>query len=1037
MSGRAATTDVKSGQIALSVGKPDVVPPEGWRWVALTDVATLATGHTPSRRVSDYWDGDIPWVTVADAGPNDGGTITRTKECISEAGLQKSAAVLLPKGTVCLSRTGSIGYVVILGCPMATSQGFVNWICKDELDPRFLQLIFRAEKSFLQEISSGVAHTTIYFPEAKAFHVCIPGIEEQRRLLAVVDQSLSQLDAAVGSLNGVLQDVVRLKASIYKHAVEGTLVENESILANYEGREFESGQDLIDSTPIPKRPARWKSRSKDRKPGHAALGIGNISPKLPPGWGWAALVDVAEMRSGHTPSRSKEEYWNGDIPWIGIPDARERNRQTIYDTTQHITQAGLQGSAAQLLSIGTVCVSRTASVGYVVTTGRSMATSQDFVNWTPTGAVTSDWLNVVFSADRKVLESFAYGSVHLTIYFPEWLSMHIAVPPKAEQIRIAEEVERRITLAEKAGLVTEACLSRSAALGSAILVSSFPNNLKVEMNKARHIRATEREVEESNLDVQPMNSVPVKINRESQASTLRLHRFNLRQDFYSLKAEEFNFRKRGSARDMISPICLVGLNGSGKSNLIEVLSEVFCGLELTRLPWKAISGPNRKNKLDYELEYSIKYDPEGAEVIVHIEKSPEKDAVFTIQNGDKEPILIGGLDELSYLPTRVIGYSSGLNETISLPFLRTQSFYSDEVLNRAKREAQLKKEIVDYIDTRMLFCSYESNALVLVANYLFPDDKKLAPFKKNLNIDSLSSFKAHYKPSYKNNNNVELTKELEFYRDALLSATSDHKPGPKGKGVVLSYRSDDGSFDRLREAFGDRKRFFEATYKLSLLNSLEMEGPDKKFFQRKDIREGQLDRPPTVSRSKRIFDVDSIKLMLLGQAEPIDYAGLSDGEHQFIQVYGSAILFDEPGCLFLLDEPETHFNPFWRREFVELLNEEPGSINQEFVISTHSPFVVSGCHGKHVFKFSRVGNKSSAVQTDFETYGASYDFLLQRLFGLDSLVAELPAEQLKTIIETGTLSDLRAAARQFGESPEKEYLYEKIYEREDQEPRKK
>lgn len=281
---------------------------------------------------------------------------------------------------------------------------------------------------------------------------------------------------------------------------------------------------------------------------------------------------------------------------------------------------------------------------------------------------------------------------------------------------------------------------------------------------------------------------------------------------------------------------------------------------------------------------------------------------------------------------------------------------------------------------------------------------------------------------------MELTKELELYRDALIDATSDQSPGPKGKGLVLGYRSDDGSFERLKEAFGSRRRFFEATHKLSLLNALELEGPDKKFFQRKDIREGQLDRPPTVSRSKRIFDVDSIKLVLSGQAEPIDYAGLSDGEHQFIQVYGSVILFDEPGCLFLLDEPKTHFNPFWRREFVELLNEEPATKSQEFMVSTHSPFVVSGCHGKHVFKFSRAENRSSAVQADFETYGASYDFLLQHLFGLDSLVAELPAEKLKAIIATGTLSELRAAARQFGESPEKEYLYEKIYEREDQEP---
>src|SRR4051794_10454189 len=133
MSGRAATTDIRPGGYALSVGRPDTKPPTGWRWVALNEIAKMATGHTPSRRHPEYWNGNIPWMNVADARHCDGGRIDETRETINELGLEKSAAVLLPTNTVCLSRTGSIGYAVIMGRPMATSQGYVNWICGPEL----------------------------------------------------------------------------------------------------------------------------------------------------------------------------------------------------------------------------------------------------------------------------------------------------------------------------------------------------------------------------------------------------------------------------------------------------------------------------------------------------------------------------------------------------------------------------------------------------------------------------------------------------------------------------------------------------------------------------------------------------------------------------------------------------------------------------------------------------------------------------------------------------------------------------------------
>jgi type I restriction enzyme S subunit len=69
---------------------------------------------------------------------------------------------------------------------MATSQDFVNWVCGSELDWRFLKYVLLAEQESYGRFAHGTTHQTIYFPEVKAFHVCLPSIKEQRRIAAVL-----------------------------------------------------------------------------------------------------------------------------------------------------------------------------------------------------------------------------------------------------------------------------------------------------------------------------------------------------------------------------------------------------------------------------------------------------------------------------------------------------------------------------------------------------------------------------------------------------------------------------------------------------------------------------------------------------------------------------------------------------------------------------------------------------------------------------------------------------------------------------------
>lgn len=184
--GREATVSVIPGRWALSVGNPGTEPPPGFRWLPLTSLARLESGHTPSRRVPSYWNGDIPWIGIRDATGNHGRVIYSTNESVTEEGIENSSARILPAGTVCLSRTASVGYVVSMGRPMATSQDFVNWVCGERLRSRYLHYILISEQESIRRFAVGSVHPTVYYPEAKAFQVCVPGIAQQDAILDIL-----------------------------------------------------------------------------------------------------------------------------------------------------------------------------------------------------------------------------------------------------------------------------------------------------------------------------------------------------------------------------------------------------------------------------------------------------------------------------------------------------------------------------------------------------------------------------------------------------------------------------------------------------------------------------------------------------------------------------------------------------------------------------------------------------------------------------------------------------------------------------------
>jgi type I restriction enzyme, S subunit len=268
---------------------PSEETPPGWCWTSLYDVAELGTGHTPSRSEPAYWGGNVPWMGIRDAATHHAGAISDTLQTITQAGLDNSSARLLPAGTVCLSRTASVGYVTQMARNMATSQDFVTWTCDQRgLDPRFLMYALLAEGDDIRRFGKGTTHTTIYFPEVKAFHICLPPLAEQRRIVAKLDALTARTARARADLDRIPALAAHYKRAVLAKAFSGELTA-ELRASNHQSARSVPEQDQA-------RKLAWASLPKRRGKYESAEGA-DWKPdiELPETWRWASVDELTSM----------------------------------------------------------------------------------------------------------------------------------------------------------------------------------------------------------------------------------------------------------------------------------------------------------------------------------------------------------------------------------------------------------------------------------------------------------------------------------------------------------------------------------------------------------------------------------------------------------------------------------------------------------------------------------------------------------------------------------------------------------------------
>lgn len=398
---------------------------------------------------------------------------------------------------------------------------------------------------------------------------------------------------------------------------------------------------------------------------------------------------------------------------------------------------------------------------------------------------------------------------------------------------------------------------------------------------------------------------------------------------------------------------LIGKNGTGKSNLIEALVIIFRDLDLGKDPF---------------FSYSLNYECNGfrIKIIADTENKPH----YSITVDKKEisfPKFLNNITDegrCKYLPRYVFAYYSGPSNRLETLFDKHQNKFRIDLLGGNNRPLR-----------PLFYARLIHSQFVLLSYFSFEDTETMEFLEKYLGIVGLESVLfVLKKPSW---NSKEGDKRFwnargvvsDFLNDLykyslapirdIVSVSKEYGKSQREERLYLFIQNEKKLQDLAQLYFNNREFFkaLESTYISDLISETKIR----------------------VKISKKSKSGEDVKLT---------FKELSEGEQQLLTVLGLLKFTRDDESLFLLDEPDTHLNPAWKLEYLDLLKKVVGENEKSHVIiSTHDPLVIGGLIKSQVQIFYR-DQETKQIHTttpSIDPKGMGVAALLtSELFGLSS-----------------------------------------------------
>ncbi len=485
--------------------------PDSWRWKRVGELCDLQTGATPSTMHPEYYGGDIRWLVSGDVNR---GTITDCEGRISDLGLKNSNCKVLPSGTVVIALNGqgkTRASVALLKVPAACNQSLVGMIPLDAelLMSEYLLLALRFRYREIRDVTGQEQRRGLNMGLVSELSVPLPPIAEQRQIVAKVDELVARcdkledlqkqleelrtrtLDRNLSAVNeapvtdhaelskawrrvdahmGILcrrpADVEVLRASVLRLASRGALSF---------AKEGESSETFLASM---SRARKRDLRKVGGREAHATTMVVDHPHDVPPHWVWTRLDGVADISSGSTPLKSRDDFYaGGTVPWVTSTHTALRYVDSVPD---FVTDVAVKECRLTLYPVGTLLM---AMYGQGKTRGqvtelRVPATTNQAcaaIVLRHESEVFRKFVRIVLDDRYHELRALADGGAQPNLNGQKVKATAVPIPPLEEQARIVNAVEKLCSVLDalERMLVQKEQLSQALAINCVAAITGI------------------------------------------------------------------------------------------------------------------------------------------------------------------------------------------------------------------------------------------------------------------------------------------------------------------------------------------------------------------------------------------------------------------------------------------------------------------------------------------------------------------------------------------------------------------------------------
>ncbi|ENG4185819.1 restriction endonuclease subunit S [Providencia rettgeri] len=376
--------------------------PEDWKVKSIGEIASIFSGGTPNRKIPEYWDGDIPWVTTTLI---DGAEIDSAREFITQRGLENSSTNWCKAGTILLAMYGqgkTRGKAAILSIDATINQACAAIELKDIGSSHYILHILNSMYEKIRELSNSGSQENLSAGIIKSIQIPFPPKKEQ----ITIANALSDVDSLISELEKLIAKKQAIKTATMQQLLTGR-------------------------TRLPQFALREDGAPKGTKP--SELG------EIPEDWEVHSLGDLCNYQNG----KAQEQYFNsnGGYKVVSIGNYSESGR--YIDTGSYIDEKFKNEVGRFVLSRGDLAMilNDKTAIGTII--GRVLLIEADetyvmnqrTMRLAPKGSVKSKYLHFLLNSDsvHKRIVGMAKPGTQIYVNTDDVLGFNLLISNSQEE----------------------------------------------------------------------------------------------------------------------------------------------------------------------------------------------------------------------------------------------------------------------------------------------------------------------------------------------------------------------------------------------------------------------------------------------------------------------------------------------------------------------------------------------------------------------------------------------------------------------------